>query len=421
LFTREGVDLIDFTAGIAVMNVGHAHPDVTRAVQEAASQGTHFCFQVMGYDGYVRLAERLQGLMPKQAGADEGDHSHAQLSWKSAFFNSGAEAVDNAIKIARVSTGRQTVLSFEHAFHGRTYAALSLTSKPLPYRLGLGPFLPETVQVPYPTQYRCAGCPGTVMGCDCKEVTLDRIRQIFATRIPPDEVAAVFVEPIVGEGGFYMPATGFMKELRKLCSAHGILLVIDEIQTGVARTGTFFRFESEGIVPDLLLTAKALGGGLPLSAVVGRAEIIDRVHPGGLGGTYGGNPVAVAAAHAVLDIVEREDLCAVARRKGALAMKAMRAWQARYPQRIGDVRGSGLMLAAEFVLDPVSRRPDKDTPNRLVDLCYDRGLVILPAGTYGNCIRLLPPITIPDEQLDAGLAILGEAIDEVLNKPSKTA
>jgi 4-aminobutyrate aminotransferase/(S)-3-amino-2-methylpropionate transaminase len=352
--------------------------------------------------------------MPAKAGADEGEVSEAELSWKTALFNSGAEAVDNAIKISRIATGRQAVLSFEHAFHGRTYAALSLTSKPQPYRLGLGPFLPETVQLPYPTQYRCAGCPGVAGGCDCTRTTLDRIHQILATRIPPQEVAAVFIEPIVGEGGFYLPAPGFLRELRALCSRHGIVLVIDEIQTGIARTGTLFRFEAEGIVPDLLLTAKALGGGLPLSAVVGRSELVDKVHPGGLGGTYGGNPVAVAAAHAVLDIVKDEDLCAQARDKGAIARQTMEQWQARHHNRIGDVRGAGLMLAMEFVKDPVSRIPDKDAPNRIVDLCYDRGLAVLPAGTYGNCIRLLPPLTIPESQLREGLSILGAVIDEVL-------
>jgi 4-aminobutyrate aminotransferase/(S)-3-amino-2-methylpropionate transaminase len=362
----------------------------------------------MGYESYVHLAERLAGLLPPR------DETGTPLTWKTALFNSGAEAVDNAIKIARIATGRQTILSFEHAFHGRTFAALSLTSKPQPYRLGMGPFLPETVQLPYPTQYRCAGCPGPALGCDCRSVTLDRIHQILTTRVPASEVAAIFIEPIVGEGGFYLPAPGFLKELRKLCTDNGIVLVIDEIQTGVARTGTLYRFEAEEIVPDLLLTAKALGGGMPLSAVVGRDTIIDSVHAGGIGGTYGGNPVAVAAAHAVLDIVQDEDLCGQARYKGEIVREELLKMQQRHPTRIGDVRGAGLMMAMEFIDDVPSRHPDKTTPNAIVEWCYAHGLAILPAGTYGNCIRLLPPLTIPEDQLRHGLQILGNAVDRIL-------
>ena len=294
LYTTEGKRLIDFATGIAVMNVGHAHPHVTKVVQEAAAQFTHLCFQVMGYEAYLTLLERLIARLP------EGVH------WKGAFFNSGAEAVENAMKIARTATKRTTFLSFEHAFHGRTFGALSLTGKPHVYKAGFGPFVPDVVQVPYPTGYRCVGCPGRSQGCDCTATTLARIEQVFTSRVPANEVAAVFIEPIVGEGGFYIPPDDFLPALRALCDRHGILLVVDEIQTGICRTGTFYRYETSGIVPDMILTAKALGAGLPLSAVLGKAEILDTVHPGGLGGTYGGNPVALAAAHAVLDIVDGE-------------------------------------------------------------------------------------------------------------------
>lgn len=402
LFTSEGKRLIDFTTGIAVMNVGHAHPKVVAAIQQAASKGTHYCFAIMGYESYLQLGERLIQQMPAET--PQGKPLH----WKAAFFNSGAEAVENAIKISRYATGRQTILAFEHAFHGRTYGAMSLTSKPIPYRRKLGPFLPEVLHLPYPTVYRCA-CLGAQNGCDCAQVTLDRIKQMFTTRIPADEVAAMVIEPIVGEGGFYVPPPSFLPGLRELCDQHGILLVFDEVQTGIARTGNFFRFQATGVTPDIVLTAKALGGGMPISGVIGKADVMDSVHPAGLGSTFGGNPVSVAAAHAVLDVVEEEDLCRQASEKGAHAKRVMQGWQEHLPV-IGDVRGEGLMLAVEFVKDRTTKEPHKEIVPQILNTCYENGLAILAAGTFGNCVRLLPALNIPDSLLDEGLAILESAI-----------
>lgn len=392
LFTTEGKRLIDFAAGIAVMSVGHAHPKVTKAIQDAAQDFTHVCFQVMGYESYLRLAERLISTLPALPALPNGSH------WKAAFFNSGAEAVENAMKIARAYTKRTTFLSFEHAFHGRTYGALSLTGKPGIYKAGFGPFVPEVVQVPFPSGYRGGEYDGTA-------ATITFIERIFASRVPPSEVAALFIEPIVGEGGFYIPPDDFLPALRKLCDRYGILLVVDEIQTGVCRTGTFWRFAASGIVPDMVLTAKAVAGGMPLSGVLGRAEILDSVHPGGIGGTFGGNPIAIAAANAVLDIVEEENLCGQAREKGKYVLVRMNEWKERFPF-IGDVRGAGLMCAMEFVKDRATKEPYKEIVSRIVGRCYESGLAVLPAGTFSNCIRLVPALNIPDGILREGMDIL---------------
>lgn len=400
LYTTDGTRLIDFMTGIAVMNVGHAHPKVTAAIQKAAENGTHFCFQVMGYEPYVRLAERLIAQMP------ETDASGQSLHWKAAFFNSGAEAVENAMKVARTATKRTTFLAFEHGFHGRTFGAMSLTSKAMPYRAGFGPFVPEVLHLPYPTRYRCGGC---ATGCDCTRTTIAHIEQLFATQLPASEVAAIFIEPVVGEGGFYIPPDDFLPALRQLCTQQGILLVVDEIQTGIGRTGAFYRFQTLNVAPDMVLTAKALGGGLPLSGLLGRAEVLDAVHSGGIGGTYGGNPIACAAAHAVLDILEEENLCAEARRKGALVMERLEAWKTEFPF-IGDVRGVGLMCALEFVKEGTEKEPYKEIVSRLIARCYENGLALLPAGTYGNCLRLLPALTIPDDTLAEGLSVLEAAL-----------
>ena len=400
LHTTDGRRLIDFAAGIAVMSVGHAHPKVTQAIQKAAANFTHVCFQVMGYESYLDLAERLVATLP------DGPH------WKCALFNSGAEAVENAMKIARAYTKRTTFLSFEHAFHGRTYGALSLTGKPGVYKAGFGPFVPEVVQVPFPSGYRCVGCPRnnlTPSRCDCTATTIARMEQVFASRVPANEVAAIFIEPIVGEGGFYIPPDDFLPALRALCDKHEILLVVDEIQTGVCRTGTFWRFAASPIVPDMILTAKAIAGGMPLSGVLGKAEILDAVHPGGIGGTYGGNPIAIAAAHAVLDIVADENLCEQARVKGEYVMHRLRDWQERF-SCIGDVRGAGLMCAIEFVKDRETKGPYKEIVPKIIARCYENNLALLSAGTYSNCIRLVPALNIPDAVLREGMDILEAAI-----------
>ena len=404
LYTTDGRRLIDFAAGIAVMGVGHAHPKVTRAIQQAAENFTHVCFQVMGYDSYLDLAERLTSTLPA------GPH------WKCAFFNSGAEAVENAMKIARAYTKRTTFLSFEHAFHGRTYGALSLTGKPGVYKAGFGPFVPEVVQVSFPSGYRCIGCDCVARGAiqspsNCTATTIARIEQVFASRVPANEVAAIFIEPIVGEGGFYIPPEDFLPALRALCDRRGILLIVDEIQTGVCRTGTFWRFAASGVVPDIVLTAKAIAGGMPLSGVLGKAEILDAVHPGGIGGTYGGNPIAIAAAHAVLDIVAEENLCEQARTKGEYVMGRLREWRERFSS-IGDVRGAGLMCAMEFVKDRPTKEPYKEIVPKIISRCYENGLALLSAGTYSNCIRLVPALNIPDAILREGMDVLETAISE---------
>jgi 4-aminobutyrate aminotransferase/(S)-3-amino-2-methylpropionate transaminase len=404
LYTTDNKRLTDFGSGIAVMNVGHAHPKVVSAIQEAATLGTHFCFQVTGFESYLKLAERLIAKLPAQD--EQGD----PVRWKCGFFNSGAEGIENAMKIARYATGRQLFMSFEHAFHGRTYGAMSLTAKPMPYRYKFGPFVPEVIQLPYPACYRCTDCTSE---SDCTHKTIDRIKQVFATRVSPNEVAAIFIEPIVGEGGFYVPPNDFLPALRRICYEHGILLVVDEVQTGICRTGTFYRFMANGVVPDLIVTAKALGGGMPLSGVLGRAHLMDSVHKGGLGTTYGGNPISIAAAHAVLDIVEEEQLCRQAVEKGAHAIQVLRRWQNQIPA-IGDVRGAGLMMAIEFVKDRQTKEPYKEIIPRIIERAYEKGLVVLAAGTYSNCLRLLPALNIPDEVLEEGLALLESCIREQL-------
>jgi len=402
LYTTDGKRLIDFGSGIAVLNAGHAHPKIVKAIQDAAALGTHFCFQVTAFESYLRLAERLIARLPGQ------DEQGTPVRWKCGFFNSGAEGIENAMKIARYATGRTVFMSFEHAFHGRTFGAMSLTSKPMPYRHKFGPFVPEVVQLPYPACYRCTDCASE---SDCTRITIEKIKQVFATRIPANEVAAIFIEPIVGEGGFYVPPNDFLLALRRLCYEHSILLVVDEVQTGICRTGTFYRFMANGIVPDLIVTAKALGGGMPLSGVLGRADYMDSVHKGGLGTTYGGNPVSIAAAHAMLDVVEEEQLCRQATEKGKRVMQVLQRWQNEFPA-IGDVRGVGLMAAIEFVKDRQTKEPYKEIVPKIIDRAYEKGLVVLAAGTYSNCLRLLPALNIPDNVLDEGLSILEACIRE---------
>ncbi len=391
----DGNRLIDFSAGISVLNVGHTSPAVVKAAQRQLELDTHTCFHVTANEPYIELAERLNALAP-------GDFAK-----KTMFANSGAEAVENAVKIARYHTKRTGVVTFDHAFHGRTLLAMSLTAKVMPYKQGFGPFAPEVYRLPYAYPYRCP-TGGSYDGCveSCLAYATDEMER----HIGPENIACVIVEPIQGEGGFIVPAPGFLEGIAEFCKKHGIVFVADEIQSGMGRAGRWFAIEDEGVVPDVITSAKSLGGGLPISAITGRAELLDAVHPGGLGGTYGGNPVAAAAALAVLDQIEREGLLERSRALGERVMTRLREMQAKHAL-VGDVRGRGMMTAIELVADRDTKAPiDKETGNRILTESLRNGVVILKAGTYDNVIRLLPPITIDEGLLEEGLAILDQAI-----------
>jgi 4-aminobutyrate aminotransferase / (S)-3-amino-2-methylpropionate transaminase / 5-aminovalerate transaminase len=391
----DGNRLIDFATGIAVLNVGHTSPAVVEAAQRQLELDTHTCFHVTANEPYIALAERLNALAP-------GDFAK-----KTMFANSGAEAVENAVKIARYHTKRSAVVVFDHAFHGRTLLAMSLTAKVMPYKQGFGPFAPEVFRLPFAYPYRCptGGTPETCAG-SCLRYAIDEMHK----HIGEQNIAAVVVEPIQGEGGFVVPAPGFLKGLAEFCSENGILFVADEIQSGMGRAGRWFAIEDEGVVPDLVTSAKSLGGGLPISAVTGRSEIMDVVHVGGLGGTYGGNPVAAAAALAVLDQIEREGLLERSRTLGERVLDRLREMQDRH-EMIGEVRGRGMMSAIELVRDRGTKEPvDGPTGTAIVQRALSEGLVLLKAGTYDNVLRLLPPLTIDEPLLDEGLQILEDAL-----------
>ena len=395
----DGNTFIDFGGGIGVMNIGHANGRVVEAVKQKAEQITHTCFYVTEYEEYIELAERLNAIVP---GPSEK---------RSFFVNSGAEAVENAAKIARYYTGRPAVIAFENSFHGRTMFAMTLTGKTDPYKKGFGPFVPEVYRVPSPYAYRCpAGrdCSGGCQG-DC----FGSIEKAFVSTVHPSSVAAIIVEPVSGEGGFIPFPDFYLKQLRELCDEHGIVMIVDEVQTGFGRTGKMFAIEHSGVEPDIMTTAKSMGGGLPIAGVTGKAEIMDSVHAGGLGTTYGGNPIACAAALAVLDTFEEEDLLAQGVRLGERVMSAMREIQERHPDFVGDVRGLGPMAAMEFVTDSASKTPDKERNAKIVQAALQEGLLLLTAGQYGNCIRTLMPLNINDDELEEGLAILGRAVDSV--------
>jgi len=392
----DGNRFIDFATGISVLNVGHTAPEVVRAAQAQLELDTHTCFHVTANEPYIALAERLNALAP-------GDFAKRTM-----FANSGAEAVENAIKIARHATKRPAVVTFDHAFHGRTLLAMSLTAKVMPYKQGFGPFAPEVYRLPFAYPYRWPSGPER-----CAEEALAYARDEMHKHIGEENIAAVIVEPIQGEGGFIVPAPGFLKGLADFCAEHGIVFISDEIQAGMGRAGRWFAIEDEGVVPDMITTAKSLGGGLPLSAVTGRAELMDSVHVGGLGGTYGGNPVAAAAALAVLGKIEREDLLAAARRAGEIIARRFGEMQARH-EVIGDVRGRGAMWAMELVADRTTKEPlAAETMSAISRAALERGVIVLTAGTYGNVIRLLPPINIDPALLEEGLDLLDEAIGAV--------
>jgi 4-aminobutyrate aminotransferase/(S)-3-amino-2-methylpropionate transaminase len=394
LVDADGNSLIDFGSGIAVLSVGNAAEHVVAGVQEQVGRFTHTCFMVTPYEGYVAVCEELARLTP-------GDHEK-----RSALVNSGAEAVENAVKVARAHTRRQAVVVFDHAYHGRTNLTMALTAKNMPYKHTFGPFAPEVYRMPMAYPFRWPTGPEN---CG-PEAAAEVIREID-TQVGAENVACILVEPIQGEGGFVVPGAGFLPRLAEYARAHGIVFVADEIQTGFARTGSWFACEHEGVVPDLVTTAKGIAGGLPLAAVTGRADIMDSVHVGGLGGTYGGNPVACAAALGAIRTIEEQDLVGAARRIGSVMLPRLRALQERFPV-IGDVRGRGAMVAVELV-EPGAKTPDPATTRAVMHACHAAGLVVLTCGTFGNVLRFLPPLVMPDHLLAEGLDVVEEAFGQV--------
>jgi 4-aminobutyrate aminotransferase / (S)-3-amino-2-methylpropionate transaminase / 5-aminovalerate transaminase len=391
----DGNRLIDFGGGIGVVNAGHRHPKVVQAVKDQLDHFTHVCFPVSMYEPYIELAEKMNALTP-------GTHEKRTF-----FVNSGAEAVENAIKAARRSTGRQAVICFEHGFHGRTYLGLSLTSKVNPYKLGFGPFMPEIYRIPFPYCYRCDAGPknGT-----CCMADRSHLEHLLASHVDPKSVAAVIMELEIGEGGFIPVPPAYLSMLAQFCKDNGIVFIADEIQTGFGRTGKLFACEHYGLVPDIITTAKSLAGGLPLAAVTGRAEILDASQPGGLGGTYGGNPLACAAALAIIDAMTEEKLVEKGAKVGDTIRARFEAWRAKYPE-VGDVRGLGAMIAIELVKDRTTKEPAKELTGKLQAEALKRGVILLSAGTLGNVIRVLVPLTVEDAVLQEGLDVMEEAFN----------
>ncbi|MGI9418300.1 MAG: 4-aminobutyrate--2-oxoglutarate transaminase [Geminicoccaceae bacterium] len=390
----EGKRYIDFASGIAVLNTGHLHPKVKAAVSDQMEKFSHTCFQITPYEGYVRLADRLNRLVP------------ARGPNKTIFLTTGAEAVENAVKIARAHTGRPGVIAFSGGFHGRTMMGMALTGKVAPYKTGFGPFPGEVFHAPFPAGY---------LGLDT-EHSLKALDTLFKADIGPERVAAIIVEPVQGEGGFYIAPVPFLEALRDICDKHGIVLIIDEIQTGFARTGRLFALEHAGIEADIVTTAKSLAGGFPLSAVTGSAEIMDGALPGGLGGTYAGSPVAIAAAEAVLDVIAEEDLCNRAEASGKLIAERLEAMNAdaHLAPAIGEIRRLGAMVALELIEDGEPARPAADLTKALVQEAAAAGLIILACGTRGNVIRFLAPLTAEPELIDEGMNILEDCLRRLL-------
>jgi 4-aminobutyrate aminotransferase / (S)-3-amino-2-methylpropionate transaminase / 5-aminovalerate transaminase len=405
LTDADGNQLIDFGGGIGVVNTGHRHPGVVQAVREQLDRFAHVCFPISTYEPYVQLAERLNRVTP-------GTHEKRTF-----FVNSGAEAVENAVKVARYFTGRQGVICFEHGFHGRTNLAMALTSKVMPYKKGFGPFASEVYRIPFPYCYRCeAGGRGDRRtGGQCCMASRARLDQIFAGTVDPDSVAAIIMELELGEGGFVPAPREYVDELARFAHDHGILFIADEIQTGFGRTGKLFAAEHYGLVPDIIITAKSLAGGLPLAAVTGRADVLDAPHVGGLGGTFGGNPLACAAALAVLDAMDEERIPARAQLIGDRIKARFREWADQY-LCIGDVRGLGAMVAMELVTDRQTRAPDNALTGRVLSGALARGLVLLSAGTYGNVIRVLAPLTADDPLIDEGLVVFEAALESAAGR-----
>ncbi|TKC92389.1 4-aminobutyrate--2-oxoglutarate transaminase [Trinickia terrae] len=388
LWDIEGRRFIDFAAGIAVVNTGHRHPKIVAAIREQLDRFTHTAYQIVPYESYVTLAEKINQRAP-------GSHPK-----KTAFFTTGAEAVENAVKIARAATGRPGVIAFSGGFHGRTMMGMALTGKVAPYKLGFGPFPSDVFHAPF---------PNPLHGVSTAD-SLRALETLFKADIDPKRIAAIIFEPVQGEGGFYPAPADFVRGLRKICDEHGILLIADEVQTGFARTGKLFAMQHYDVAPDLMTIAKSLAGGMPLSGVVGRADVMDAAAPGGLGGTYAGNPLAVAAAHAVLDVIESENLCERATQLGDKLKAKLAALQAEVPQ-IADVRGPGAMVAVEF-LKAGTREPDAEFTKKVQARALERGLLLLVCGVYSNVVRFLFPLTIQDAVFDEALGLLEEVLKE---------
>ena len=386
----DGNTFIDFTGGVGCLNVGHSHPRIVEAAQEQLERFSHTDFTIVPYEVYVTLAERLCDLAPIE-------------NAKAAFFNAGTEAVENAIKFARSYTGRPAVIAFEGGFHGRTLLSLSMTSKTHPYKAGLGPFAPEVYRVPFPNEYRGPSA----------EEALAALERALVTQVAAETVAAIVIEPVQGEGGFVVAPQRYMEAVRRLCDEHGIVMVVDEVQTGFARTGKLFAIEHYSVEPDLITIAKSIAMGLPLSGVIGKAAIMDAPPDSAIGGTYVGNPVAQAAALAVLDVIGEEDLCARASVLGDQLRERMLAWQQRFPQ-VGDVRGLGAMLAIELVEDPETREPAAGLASKVTETATKQGLLLIKSGIYSNCIRVLMPLTLSDAELEEALAVWEGALEAVL-------
>jgi 4-aminobutyrate aminotransferase / (S)-3-amino-2-methylpropionate transaminase / 5-aminovalerate transaminase len=393
----EGKEFLDFSGGIGVLNVGHCPEEVVEAIRDQAGKYLHSCFMVQMYEPYIALAKALNDLVP-------GNYQK-----KTFFANSGAEAVENAVKIAKYYTKRPAILCFENAFHGRTAMTMSLTSKVKNYKYGFWPFMPEVYRIPYAYCYRCSyGKKYPSCGIYCAEFIEEKFFDLYAAA---ESISAIIVEPVQGEGGFIVPPKEYLGKLQAICQKHGIVFIVDEIQTGLGRTGRTFAYEHSNVEPDVLITAKSLAAGMPLAAITGKAEIMDSVDNAGIGGTFGGNPVCCRAGLAVLNILKRENLTERANVIGRKVMKKFKAFAKKYPF-IGDVRGLGAMNAMEIVINKRNPRPNADLAKAIVKRCYEKGLIMLIAGGYGNVIRHLVPLVVTDKQLDKGLSILSESLAE---------
>jgi 4-aminobutyrate aminotransferase/(S)-3-amino-2-methylpropionate transaminase len=397
VWDTDGKRYIEFAGGIGTLNVGHTPDEVVLAIQRQAEQLIHMAFPVAAYGRYIELAERLAAIVPGQG------------PQKTLLLNSGAEAVENAVKIARTATGRTAIIAFENSFHGRTNMAMALTGKERPYKAGFGPFAPDVHHARFPYRYRCI-CGGAHERCPIESG--EDLEHFFATTVTADSVAAIIVEPVQGEGGFIVAPAEWLRTLRRICDREGILLIADEVQSGFGRTGSMFAMEQAGVKPDLTVLAKSLAAGLPLSAVVGRAEVMDAPGPGGIGGTYGGNPIACAAALAVLDLFERDHLVERGRRVGEIVAARFEAMAQRY-SLVGESRGLGAMRALELVTDRESKQPAREQTTEILHRCLDEGLIVIKAGLYDNVIRILAPLTIEDSLLMQGLDTLERVLSEV--------
>jgi 4-aminobutyrate aminotransferase / (S)-3-amino-2-methylpropionate transaminase / 5-aminovalerate transaminase len=392
LWDVDGKRFIDFAGGIGVLNTGHSHPKVVAAVKAQLEAFTHTCFQVVAYESYIRLAEKLNQLVPVAS----GQHN------KTFFVSTGAEATENAIKIARSYTNRPAIISFDSSFHGRTLMGMSLTGKQKPYKQNFGPFAPEVYKAPFPMPYH---------SIQTKDA-LDGLEHLFNTQVDPSQVAAIIIEPVQGEGGFHPAPAAFLRSLRNICTKHGIVFINDEIQSGYGRTAKMFAIEHSGVIPDITCTAKSIGGGLPLAAITGRAEIMDAPHPGGLGGTYAGNPLACAAGLAILEVFEEEHVLEQAQVLALRLETELKTLEQKYAG-VGEVRGLGAMMAIELVKSRETKKPDADTASKICAAALEQGLILIKCGMHGNAIRILVPLNASAADLDAGFAILHKAFAEV--------